>query len=472
MPIPIRGTRPIAKVIRRIFKNDPALFMSKIYGMKPFQYQTEFLRDDHPYIIVASARQVGKSTMVSARALWEALANDGITVLILAPTFRQSQITFRKIRAAIERNKRIFSRLIKRLRSDYIQFINDSEIYCLPAGEEGITIRGFTADVLIIDEAAFVPDEVFASVLPSITTRHSKLYLLGTPAGKTGFFWKAWNNPQFKRYRIRASDCPIHKKEKIELAKTLMPSLKFKTEYEAEFVEEMDTFFSPSDINSAVIDIPPLTGPINNPAIRGYYIGVDVARMGKDETVYIVIEASKAESDLQPVYRIVYAKAEAKTPLTAVAENVKELIRIWKPKAVAIDETGMGGGVIDILRSYEEEEITTQIIGITFTLKTKADLYRRLRLLFEQRRIFIPSRFERLINQLKAIRYQYTQSGNLKILPDDNIGDDWADALALATYVAYETSTFKAAFLEDMADYFAKQNAMSGPLFPNMMPPP
>ncbi|RKY39549.1 MAG: hypothetical protein DRP85_09755, partial [Candidatus Makaraimicrobium thalassicum] len=114
MPTPIRATRPIAKAIRRIFKNDPALFMSKIYGMKPFQYQTEFLRDDHPYIIVASARQVGKSTMVSARALWEALANDGITVLILAPTFRQSQITFRKIRAAIERNKRIFSRLIKR----------------------------------------------------------------------------------------------------------------------------------------------------------------------------------------------------------------------------------------------------------------------------------------------------------------------------------------------------------------------
>ena len=55
------------------------------------------------------------------------------------------------------------------------------------------TIRGFSAlSLLIFDEAAQVPDELYVALRPMLATTNGALWLLSTPYGKQGFFYNEW----------------------------------------------------------------------------------------------------------------------------------------------------------------------------------------------------------------------------------------------------------------------------------------
>ena len=68
---------------------------------------------------------------------------------------------------------------------------NGARIVGLP-GNEG-TARGFTAPgMVIIDEAARVPDELYLSMRPVVMSGNGALWLMSTPWGKRGFFYDVW----------------------------------------------------------------------------------------------------------------------------------------------------------------------------------------------------------------------------------------------------------------------------------------
>ena len=53
-------------------------------------------------------------------------------------------------------------------------------------------MRGFTANFLIVDEAARVPDEVYAAATPMLAATNGALWILSTPRGRKGFFYEEW----------------------------------------------------------------------------------------------------------------------------------------------------------------------------------------------------------------------------------------------------------------------------------------
>lgn len=79
--------------------------------------------------------------------------------------------------------------------------------------------------------------------------------------------------------------------------------------------------------------------PVNT---QNKYITCDVARYGRDKTVVMVWEG----------FRIVYIKSYARTAVTEVAEIIKELKKRYAvpAKNIVVDEDGVGGGVVDILK--------------------------------------------------------------------------------------------------------------------------
>ena len=48
--------------------------------------------------------------------------------------------------------------------------------------------------LLVIDEAAFVSDEQYDAVRPSLAASDGALWMMSTPRAKTGFFYEAWAN--------------------------------------------------------------------------------------------------------------------------------------------------------------------------------------------------------------------------------------------------------------------------------------
>lgn len=59
-----------------------------------------------------------------------------------------------------------------------------------PAG-----LRGYTADIVIIDEASYIenPEDVWSSIAPTLTRNSdAQLVLASTPAGKASWFYKLY----------------------------------------------------------------------------------------------------------------------------------------------------------------------------------------------------------------------------------------------------------------------------------------
>jgi hypothetical protein len=184
---------------------DPSLLL-EARGLAPDPWQRALLLSTDRQILLNCSRQSGKSTVVSALALHTALFAPDSLVLLLSPSQRQSGEIFRKVLD-------IYHALDRPLRAVYktqlrLELANGSRVLCLP-GREG-TIRSFSGvSLLVLDEAARIPDDLYRSVRPMLAVSRGQLVALSTPFGQRGWFWQEWEgNGPWKRVRITWRDCP------------------------------------------------------------------------------------------------------------------------------------------------------------------------------------------------------------------------------------------------------------------------
>ena len=173
-----------------------------------------------------------------------------------------------------------------------------------------------------------------------------------------------------------------------------------------------------------------------------YLLGVDVARAGEDSSVFIVIK--QGEED-QP-HKVVYIKEIAKNTIDGAVTFTKELDSLFHFRKIYVDCTGLGAGFYDYLardmnppKKMGNDKVSIpnkaldKVIGVTFTIKTKIDIYSNLKILMEQGKLKFP-KHPKLISQLLDFRYETTESGNMKLHHSEGGHDDCTDALALAAY--------------------------------------
>ncbi len=128
---------------------------------------------------------------------------------------------------------------------------NGSRIVCLPGKEE--TIRGYSGvRLLILDEAARVPDALYRSVRPMLAVSGGRLVGLSTPWGKAGWFFESWTGKaSWSRVRITADQCPRISKEFLEEERAELGEHWFGQEYRVEFRDTIDQYFRGEDIDAA-----------------------------------------------------------------------------------------------------------------------------------------------------------------------------------------------------------------------------
>jgi hypothetical protein len=174
--------------------------------MPPDPWQRALLLSPERQILLNCSRQSGKSTTVSALALHTALFTPGGLVLLLSPSQRQSGEIFRKVLFAY----RALGRPLRAVQETQtvLELENGSRIVCLPGREE--TIRSFSGvNLLVLDEAARIPDDLYRSVRPMLAVSGGRLVGLSTPFGQRGWFYEEWHsNGPWKRVRITWRDCP------------------------------------------------------------------------------------------------------------------------------------------------------------------------------------------------------------------------------------------------------------------------
>src|ERR671912_1495796 len=158
-------------------------------GLTPDPWQKRLLRSASKRQLLLCSRQSGKSTTTAVSALHHALYSDDALVLLLSPSLRQSQELFRKVLRVYSAIQHV--PLSSHETSLRLELTNGSRIVSLPGKEE--TVRGYSGvTLLVIDEAARVPDELYYAVRPMLAVSSGRLICLSTPFGKQGFFYEAW----------------------------------------------------------------------------------------------------------------------------------------------------------------------------------------------------------------------------------------------------------------------------------------
>jgi hypothetical protein len=231
---------------------DRAEFACKELGIIPDPWQADFLRSDSKRILLNCSRQSGKSTVVAIRGLHEALTKPRSLTLILAPAERQARECFAKASG--------FYRYLGHAPSPDsdrrmgMELANGSRIEALPGTEK--TVRGFSGvDLLILDEAARVLDDLYHAARPMLAVSGGSLMMLSTPFGKRGAFYEAWTGGEgWERYEIPASQCPRISEEFLEEERCALPLRVYRQEYECQFMDIEDAAFWGEDIDAAMTD--------------------------------------------------------------------------------------------------------------------------------------------------------------------------------------------------------------------------
>jgi len=228
---------------------DPVLLARKT-GIEPDQWQNDCLRSESPRILMNCTRQSGKSTVAAWIAVHTALYRAPALILLVSRALRQSQEIFRKVLATYrDTGKLTDPEAETALR---LELSNGSRIISLPGKEH--SIRAFSGvNLLIIDEAARVLDDLYYSVRPMLAVSQGRLIALSTPFGKRGWFYRAWESKEpWERYTVTALECPRISPDFLEEEKETLGEWWYRQEYFCEFMDSETQVFTSEDIEGVL----------------------------------------------------------------------------------------------------------------------------------------------------------------------------------------------------------------------------
>jgi hypothetical protein len=392
------------------------------FKFDPWQ-ETVLAREGH--ITIRSGRQVGKSTVIACKAARFARDHPGTVTLVIAASQRQSSLIFDKIKSEIEQS--IQTGEVEYLEEPTLTRVmlkNGSKIYSLPAGRTGYFIRGFTIDLLICDEAAYIPEEVWRAVIPMVAVSQQErgfgwIILLSTPFGKGGYFYSSFQDPDFQQFHISSENCPRIPKAFLLKEKSRMSKAEYAQEYQGEFIDDFNQFFSTTLIKECMSFMEWNFERDFDPQNKRYYLGVDIARYGGDENAFAVAEMSKDNT-----IRIIKVLTTVRMSITDTIGRVLKLEEKFKFARIFVDDAGVGGGAMDLLL----EKLGRKVVGLNNAKRSidkndtkrsilKEDLYSNALVLMESHKVQLINDLS-FLKSLKSIMFEYTAEKNVRLFGD------------------------------------------------------
>jgi hypothetical protein len=162
--------------------HNPAFLMDILGGIKLFPFQEIIIKGwaRNDYNLGVWGRGLSKSYSVSTFALYWAIFNPNARIVIASYSFRQSRAILELCAKLIKQEsagllRACFPDDLRTKTDEYIlQVPNGAVIRCLPLGD-GRSIRGVRADVLIVDEFAFLPENIIAEILRPFLASKNKI---------------------------------------------------------------------------------------------------------------------------------------------------------------------------------------------------------------------------------------------------------------------------------------------------------
>ena len=431
-----------------------------------YPLQRKFVDDRSQYKLGVTTRQWGKSTTTSGEAVHDSLTDPGTKWVCMSAGERQSVEWLSKAKEWVAAYRMVIEDIAEDrggiaeglLRSSEILLNNGSKIIAIPANPS--TARGYSANT-ILDEFAYHedPDAIWAAMFPATTNalagtfldrfralikgestdirREMKLRVVSTFNGRNNKFYQLWEKAAENGYSAHkvtihdaiADGMPLDAEK---LRRALDDPDAWAQEYECEPIDSSAVLL-PYDLLATCESMEATSMLAPEFWDSGHHLplfmGLDFARKRDLSVAWTNAKLGDVDSTME-----VLEMAKMSTP--AQVNMLRP--RIKKAQRISVDYTGPGVGMGDYLvEEFGEWAPERHLFGkvelVTFSNPVKVDLFSKLRMAFEAKRVRIP--INRIIREdLHAIHRVVTSAGTVTYrAPHTEDGhSDRATALALA----------------------------------------
>lgn len=392
--------------------------------------QLELVQDTHRFKVAACGRRWGKTVAAAAQLAAAALRHaGGWQALWLAPTHEQAHEAVEVLQGAFAASGMLADWCATRRR---LLFASGAAAYFRSAGIPR-NLRGRGWDLVVVDEAAYIADDVWHGVLrPALADRQGRGVFLSTPAGARGWFYEMYLQAASGAFDARAWRLPTRKNPhiaaaEIEAMRASLPERVYRQEIEVEFLAGDGVVFA--SIPAADYEVPRRpAGPV--------VIGCDLGKH-RDYTVALALDAAG---------RVVDSRRFQHTEYTTQARLLAALAADYAAP-IYLDATGVGDAVLDVLRG-----LGADVVPVRITRDLKRQLMQNLQVAFECGAVTVPECLEVLMSELRAFSATYTPAGAIYSAPR-GLHDDCVIALALAAWGQRRAAASSAMF-EDIGGSF------------------
>ena len=407
-------------------------------GIKPLSYQRAVINElctpdcigKGKVVVCKSQRQRGKSIMDSNILLWYAINIKKSKNFYIAPTIKQSKEIYKQIESAIEGSGIIKSSNATDL---IIKLINGSTIN-FKSGVQKENLRGFTCTgVLVIDEAAYLTDDVLNIILPWTDFHKANILMTSTPFVKNGFFWKYYNygltnthntvtidwcDDKFKEDMLKVMSA-----ERLKEYEATLPKNVFRMDYLGLFLDDEGSVFT--EFKKCVLNS-------NITPLDKLYVGIDWAAGNEnDDTAISIINQNGKQVYLEYFNNL--------TPTQQIDRIEHILLKYLKQIVVIQTElNSLGTPLTDFLKNRSQlSTIKDKFIGFNTTNQSKNAIVQNLQIAFENNEISILDDAKQL-NELATYSAEYNpKTRNVSYNAPQGLNDDINIALMLS-YDAYK----------------------------------
>ena len=372
--------------------------------------------------VIKSKRQVGKSIVAEIISMYHCLQNQNFKVYIIEPSFTQADKIHTELYLMCK-GKPFYqkSNTIKRI----IYFKNGSEIRLFSEQQGIATLQGFTCNMLIIDEAAYLKEDTIDAVFPYVNATKGPILMFSTPRSKAGQFYNYFcmgqskeNNNVYAYDWVKYDTSELLSPAKLELYRKTVDPLKFRTYYLGEFLNNESTFFGNYD--QCITQFKPLYMPGEE-----YWFGIDWGSgVGGDWTAISVIRKFGGKIQLVDVQYF-----NDKGPNETIDEIYK-LAKIWHPKRVTVETNSIGNVYFGLLRD-KLKGMNIPVAGFTTTNDTKDKIISKLQVLLQNNKIELYADPELLV-ELSVYEMTFSKTGKRVMNAKAGFHDDLIMSLAIA----------------------------------------
>lgn len=227
---------------------DPVVTFRQAFRLDALPWQCGYLREDRPTVVL-KGRQTGASTGAAGLAIHATVYASDVNAVIVSPSLKQSTEITTRARIGL---RNLGVRLTQDSTS-MLRLANGSRILSLPGTAR--SVRGWTAALLILDEAAFIEPETFTAARALVATG-GRLVVQSTPAAEWGDFHELvmGDDPGWARFTVRSDEVPTISASFLEAERRAMSPDAYSTEYECAFGKGGASLFSLGQISSLVLD--------------------------------------------------------------------------------------------------------------------------------------------------------------------------------------------------------------------------